>query len=408
MRQYFRFIAQSWPLLAFGFVSIFWGNFGQSFFISWYGTPIQESMGMSAGRYGSLYSLATLGSGLLILAFGGLIDRFPLRHFATAAALGMALATLVLSLAFHPLLLLLGLFLVRLCGQGLLPHTAQTTMARYFDNDRGKALSVSASGVPLGEIILPILAVALIAAVGWRQSWLILCLLTLAVYLPLIQWLLRRAPMDTNARPVTASAQILARSAGRREMLRDRRFWLVLPTVLAGPFMITAIFIHQGFIIAQKDWTPAWLATSFIAYGVMHWIASLVAGLLIDRFSAQSLLRVMLLPLIVALFLLAFVEGLWLAPFFMMLLAITIGFGGPVGGALWGEVDGTAKLGSSRSLMSSLMFISTSISPFLFGVLIDRGLSVTTLFGASGIGLLIAVFLAQFSYRPEQTLKTAN
>lgn len=363
---------------------------------------------MTAGRYGSLYSLATLGSGLLILAFGGLIDRFPLRYFATVAALGMALATLVLSLAFHPLLLLLGLFLVRLCGQGLLPHTAQTTMARYFDNDRGKALSVSASGVPLGEIILPIIVVALIAAVGWRQSWLVLCLLTLAVYIPLIWWLLSRSSIDTTAKPVTASAQILAKSAGRREMLRDRRFWLVLPTVLAGPFMITAIFIHQGFIIAQKDWTPAWLATSFIAYGVMHWIASLIAGLLIDRFSAQSLLRVMLVPLIAALFLLAFVEGMWLAPLFMTLLAITIGFGGPVGGALWAEVYGTAKLGSIRSLMSSLMIISTSVSPFLFGVLIDRGLSVTTLFGASGIGLLIAVFLAQFSYRPEQTLKTAH
>ncbi len=363
---------------------------------------------MSAGRYGSLYSLATLGSGLLILTFGGLIDRFPLRYFATAAALGMALATLVLSLAYHPLLLLLGLFLVRLCGQGLLPHTAQTTMARYFDNDRGKALSVSASGVPIGEILLPIIIVALIAAVGWRQSWLVLCLLTLVVYLPLMLWLLRRAPMDTDARPVTASAQILAKSAGRREMLRDHRFWLVLPTVLAGPFMVTAIFIHQGFIIDQKNWTPAWLASCFIAYGLMHWVASLVAGVLIDRFSAQSLLRVMLLPLIAALYLLAFAEGMWVTPVFMILLAVTIGFAGPVGGALWAEVYGTAKLGSIRSLMSSLMIISTSISPFLFGVLIDRGLDVTSLFGGAGVGLLIAVFLAQFSYRPEKTLNTTD
>src|SRR5690554_1032581 len=46
LQSYFRFITQSWPLLAFGFLSIFWGNFGQSFFISWYGTPIQESLGL--------------------------------------------------------------------------------------------------------------------------------------------------------------------------------------------------------------------------------------------------------------------------------------------------------------------------------------------------------------------------
>ncbi|WP_341936494.1 MFS transporter [Marinimicrobium sp. C2-29] len=402
MQQYFRFIIQSWPLLAFGFVSIFWGNFGQSFFISWYGAPIQDSLGLSAGRYGSLYSLATLASGLLIMTFGGLIDRLPLRYFATAAALGLTAACLVLAFAFHPLMLLLGLFLLRFCGQGLLPHTAQTTMARHFDDDRGKALSVSASGVPVGEVVLPIAAVALIASLGWRGSWGVIALVTLAIYIPLITWLLRRSPIDANQVPATASAKVLARSAGRREMLRDYRFWLALPTVLGGPFMITGIFIHQGFILAEKDWTAAWLATCFIAYGVTHWVAQLVTGILIDRFSAQGVLRVVLIPLMTAVFLLAYVDGHWVAPPFMMLLAMTIGAGSPVGGALWAEVYGTAKLGSIRSLMSSLMIISTAISPIVLGVLIDQDLSLTTIFSRVGWALLVAIVLVQFSYKPQQ------
>lgn len=402
MQQYFRFIAQSWPLLAFGFASIFWGNFGQSFFISWYGTPIQESLGLSAGRYGSLYSLATLASGLLIMVFGGLIDRLPLRYFTTVAAVGLTLACVVLAFTFHPLMLLLGFFLLRFCGQGLLPHTAQTTMAKHFDNHRGKALSVSASGVPLGEVVLPIAAVALITSLGWRASWGVIALSVLAIYLPLVYWLLHRSPIDANSVPVTASSKLLAQSAGRREMLRDYRFWLALPTVLGGPFMVTGIFIQQGFVLAEKDWTAAWLASCFIAYGVTHWVAQLITGILIDRFSAQGVLRVVLIPLTAAVFVLAYIDGNWVALPFMILLAITIGAGSPVGGALWAEVYGTAKLGSIRSLMSSLMIISTAISPFVLGVLIDRDLSLSTIFSRIGWILLAAIVLVQFSYKPEQ------
>src|SRR5690606_3444903 len=128
-------------------------------------------------------------------------------------------------LAVHPLLLFLGFFLVRLCGQGLMPHSAQTTMARYFDQHRGKALSISASGVPLGEVILPALAVTLIASLGWRQSWLVVGLSVILLYLPLIHWLLHKSPVNTSEAPATASAQLLARSPGRRQMLGDYRFW---------------------------------------------------------------------------------------------------------------------------------------------------------------------------------------
>lgn len=402
MQQYLRFILQSWPLLAFGFVTIFWGNFGQSFFLSWYGTPIQQSLGLSASHYGSLYAIATLGSGFLMMAFGGMIDRLPLRLFATMAASGLALGCLLISLAVHPVLLAAGLFLLRFCGQGLLPHTAQTTMARYFDNDRGKALSVSASSVPFGEATLPLIFVGLIAWLGWRESWLVIMASTLVIYLPLMAWLLRQTDINTNTAPATASAEVLAKSAGRREMLKDRRFWLALPVVLSGPYMVTAIFIHQGFIIAQKDWTPAWLATCFIVYGITHWVMSIIAGLLIDRFSAQSLLRVLALPLISALLLVSYFEGIWVAMPFMMLLAATVGIASPVSGALWAEVYGTAKLGSIRSLMSSIMIISTAVAPAVLGLFIDRGYSLSQIFSYTAWLLVGAVVLVQFSYRPGQ------
>lgn len=405
MQRYWQFLTSSWPLLAFGFVSIFWGNLGQSFFISWYGASIQESLALSAGAYGTVYSAATLLSSLMIMAFGGLIDRWPLRRFASCAALGLTAACLVLGAVQSVALLFVGFFLVRLCGQGLLPHTAQTTMARYFDDHRGKALSISASGVPLGEVVLPLLAVALIASIGWRYSWWVLGLTIPLVYLPLIYWLLRKAPIDEQQAPLKAETNHRDISSGRREMLKDYRFWLALPTVASGPFFLTGIFIHQGFIIAQKNWDPVWLASCFIVYGIVHWISSMAAGILVDRFTARKLLPFIMVPLAGALLCLAFLQGHWNALLFMTLLGVNIGIASPITGALWAEVYGTGKLGSIRSLMTSLMMIATSVSPILFGVLIDRGISITQLFSFAGMGAVAAGILLLFSYPLSRKLK---
>lgn len=398
MQRYWQFIASSWPLLAFGFVSIFWGNLGQSFFISWYGASIQDSLSLSAGAYGTVYSSATLLSSLVIMAFGGMIDRWPLRRFATLAAIGLTAACVALGAANTLPMLFLGFFLVRLCGQGLFPHTAQTTMARYFDNHRGKALSISASGVPVGEIVLPLLAVALISAVGWRESWWVLALTIPLIYLPTMYWLLHRAPINEHEAPLSPDSTQHHTSRGRREMLRDYRFWLALPTVVSGPFILTGVFIHQGFIIAQKQWDPLWLASCFVVYGIVHWVSSMAAGVLVDRFTARRLLPMIVLPLAGAMFSLAWLDGSWVALLFMTLLGINIGISSPITGALWAEVYGTGKLGSIRSLMTSLGMIATSASPILFGLLIDNGIHAQALFGTAGLGIVLAGLLVWFSY----------
>ena len=75
MVAYLSFIRHNWPLLGFGFLTVFWGNFGQSFFIAWFGAEIQQELGLSAGVYGAAYSAATLLSALTVVWAGGLVDR---------------------------------------------------------------------------------------------------------------------------------------------------------------------------------------------------------------------------------------------------------------------------------------------------------------------------------------------
>lgn len=419
MRGYLAFIHRHAALLGFGFAAVFWGNFGQSFFVAWFGAEIQRDLGISAGTYGSAYSAATLVSAVTVVWLGSLVDRVPLRTYVLGVAAGLTVAALVLSQATGLLMLFLGFFLLRLFGQALFPHTGITTMARLFDDARGKAISIAMSGVPVGEVILPLLAVTLIGTVGWQGTFLVIALSTVVVLMPLALHLLRRGlpdagrsvnPFDTSVdRSATDAANPegkppeTIRWPGRREVLQDYRFWLALPALMAAPFLITGIFIHQNFIVEQKGWTANWLAVCFTVYGLVHWLSALAAGSLVDRLGPYRLLPWLLVPLLVAVCLVAFVPGWWTAMLMMVFLGITAGSGPPIAGSLWPEVYGTRNLGAIRSMNLAIMVMATAGSPVLFGVLIDRGVNVTLLFGGSALYVLAALLLVCFSYPVNRT-----
>jgi MFS family permease len=409
IQEYLRFIRHSWPILIFGMMTIFMGNFGQSFFISWFGSSFQESLGLSATSYGTAYSAATLASGLLLMWIGGSIDKVSLEKFVIFCTIGLSLAALTLWQANNLTMLVIGIFLLRFFGQGLFPHTAITTMMKRFSLNRGKGLSVTTTGVPLGEIILPSLAVFLIAQFGWQQSWMVIALSVPLLYLPLALFLIKRGKdkkyAEHNPTVDKDASKSLIEDGSRRTLLSDFRFWLALPTVLATPFIVTGIFIHQGFFLPQMGWTAMLFANCFVLYGITHWLSSMYAGALVDRFSGRQLLKYYPIPMLIALLLASQLNGNWVAYVLLISLGTAIGSGSPIINALWAEVYGTKHIGRIRALMASLAVISTSISPILFGYLIDNGITGSQLFFWLSMYVLLAIFLAFFSYSNEKSLE---
>lgn len=397
MRNYWRFVRHHWAILLFGFSCIFWGNFGQSFFLGWYGDAIKAELGMSARAYGATYSLATLGGALALVWLGALIDRWPLRRYLLLTCTGLLVGCMLMALSTSAVLLCLGIFSLRLFGQGLFPHIGLTTMARDFSENRGKAISLAASGVPVGEIVLPACAVFLIMHIGWQQSWWVVAGGTLLLMLPLALFLLRQAQWFD--RRVEIDHDLLDKTSGRRLLWGDRRFWLAAPALLASPFILTAFFIHQDFVLAQKQWTPAWLASCFVVYGLVHWISSILAGVLVDKFTGRRLLRFYVLPLIASLFILANLEGKWVAPLFMAFIGMTQGASGPVVGSLWAEIYGASVLGGVRAAAGAFMVFSTAVSPWMFGLFIDAGLPLEIIYNGFGVVFLLSAIILRFSYR---------
>lgn len=221
--------------------------------------PIQESLGLSASVYSSAYSLATLGSAASIVFVGRYIDRVQLTRYLAFVGTGLIAGMLLLANSVGYVSLLLAFFVLRLFGQGLLLHAGQTIMARQFKADRGKALSISSTGRPLGEVVLPSTIVLTMAVIDWRATWILYALIGATLFLPLLLiFSARKAhPKSVEEEPdedhYVNPGFTFIKGHTVAQVLRDYNFWLILPVVLAVPLITTGVFIHQGFILFEKS-----------------------------------------------------------------------------------------------------------------------------------------------------------
>ena len=379
-----RFVAANASFLAFGLLLACFSGFGQTFYIGLFGAAIREEFALGHAGFGALYMLGTLASGAAFAFAGRLIDRIALRAHAALALLGLAGAAALMASASGWALLTLALFALRFFGQGLVTHTAHTATARRFDRDRGKALSIVMLGHPLGEALLPPVAVALVALIGWREVWWAAAgWLALAV-LPAALGLLAPTPTPARFAPAPAGAWAL--------LFRDRRFLLALPAMLAPAFVSTGYAFHIAPLAEERGWSMGLIAAAFTGFAAAKVAAGLAAGALIDRFGARRLMPGLLLPLIAACLALQAGPEAWTAFLFMALLGVSGGLGQTLLGAVWAELYGTAQLGAIRSVYFVLMVFSSALAPAVFGRVMDAGASL------AGVGLVAAAFMAGASW----------
>ena len=88
-------------------------------------------------------------------------------------------------------------------------------------------------------------------------------------------------------------------SWNRSQVLKDLRFYQIIPGLLASPFMVTGVFFHQIHLIESKSWSMKLLASSYPFFALSVIGVTFVAGWVVDRFSTVHLLRFFLESMIV-------------------------------------------------------------------------------------------------------------
>jgi len=405
-------VRSNFKIIIFGFVFTFFSCVGQSFFIGLFNSNIRGELNISHGEFGVIYGIATLCSSLTLIWLGKKIDDLKLINYSFLVVIFLSFAALFFSLVNGIIVLVLGIFFLRLSGQGLMAHTASVGISRYFKQSRGKALSFVWIGMSLGEFLLPVMIVYFLSFLYWRNVWqgiavIILLILPMFTYLT-IKDINKFSRENNNANHTNKNIDTV-KSWTRREVLKDLKFYSILPAMLASSFVITGIVINQTFIIESKDWGKFAIAKSFMIYSLLTVATLFLSGFLVDKFTSRKIFPLLNVPLLLSLIILIFFDHPYSAFVFMGFMGISNGLTNVLMSSFWAEIYGVNHLGSIKALTGSLMVFSTALATAVFGILIDLGYSIEDIAVLCSIYTAISIVIViifQKTYKPILQNKT--
>lgn len=400
-----RFLIHNIRFLAFGLILAFLSSFGQTYFIGVYRPAIVDAYSLTNSDFGLLYLIVTIGSAVGLNRFGHIIDRVSLRPYAVGLVCAMAAACLLVAVSGPLWTFLIALLFVRMLGQGMLTHAAMTSMSRYFDAKRGLAVAIAGLGFPLGQAILPATAVFLTGLMAWHQTWFVFACGLMVLAVPAVFWLLR----GHNERHATwQSSQNEQQDVGqpgavvhlrRRDVIRDVRFYLMLPALMAGPFWITAVFFYAADVASIEGLSLTEYTAFYGFYALGSVAAPFVGGTLVDRFGGRRLMP--LYPPLFAMALFVMTSGFGAPGIIasMIFLGLGAGITLPINNSIWPELYGTRFLGEVKSLATSMAVLSTALSPLIIGLMLDRGIKLDAILFVGGFYCISAALLVYFVSR---------
>ncbi|WP_072090224.1 MFS transporter [Candidatus Pelagibacter communis] len=397
------FKSLSLKVIVFGFIFTFFSSFGQSFFLGLFNSSIRDALSITHGQFGSIYASATLLSSIVLVWIGKKIDDVNILKFASYVIIFLSASCFIFSKISSVIFLFVGIFLMRLAGQGLSSHTATTTISRFFEKNRGRALSTGWLGLSLAEFIMPVLIVFLLTFIEWRDIWVSISILVILV-LPVATFLLvKDVKLDTREESKIEENNKEIKQWKRIEVLKDYRFYIICMTMLAMPWIATGSFVYQSFISSSKEWGPYVIAQSFMAYSILSVITLFISGFLIDKFSSRKLLIYMNIPLLFGTIVLYYFNAPLSSFVFFGLVGVTNGLANVLGSSTWAEIYGVKYIGSIKALTTALMVFSTAFGTALFGFLIDIGFSIEQIAVVSGtyiFGSIILLYLVKNKLNP--------
>ena len=399
------FKSLSFKVIVFGFIFTFFSSFGQSFFLGLFNSSIRDTLSITQGQFGSIYASATLLSSFLLIWVGKKIDDINIFKFAVYVTLLLSFSCFFFSKISSVVFLFIAIFLMRFSGQGMMSHTATTTISRYFTRSRGKALSTCWFGLSTAEFILPVFIVYLLTITSWQNIWIFISILIL-IFLPFSSFILIKN-LDFDSREDSEDKKFEKENIKqwkRIEVLKDYRFYIILLNMLAMPWIATGVFVYQSFITESKEWGSFVIAQSFMVYSVLSVLTLLGSGFLIDKYTSRKLLIYMNLPLLFSTLVLFYFDATISAFMFLGLIGISNGLANVLGSSTWAEIYGVKYIGSIKALTTALMVFSTAFGTALFGFLIDKGFSIEKIALISFAYILISLallFLVRNKLKPK-------
>ncbi|UNU43007.1 MFS transporter [Sphingopyxis sp. YF1] len=375
---------------------------------------LSAELGWSRAAISVSFTITTLGALLLSPLVGALLDRVGTRRVAIVGVLLKAAALAAVSLTTSAIWTwYLAWIFVAIAAPFASLVVWTKAVAGRFAKQRGLALAITMTGLPIANILFTFVASTTIAAMGWRAVYPVLAASALCVVLPLAFFflydqrdLLRRKAAEAGETVQAALPRVLGHGAEVRDALRNRRLWQILIPGFLVSMSLGGLMVHLPSMVTDAGATPAEAATVFaLAFGPFAFAGRVATGVLLDRLHAPFVAGIaFILPALAAtIFYFANGDITWL-----------IAAGALAGCALGAELEGIAYLisvyfgqknyGFLYGIGFGFYSIGFGLGPVVAGYIYDSSGSYDRYFVLIASALLVAVpFIAFLGRYPDWT-----
>ncbi len=374
-----------WVILGVATGAVFASGPGQSHTFGVFKNAIVTELGITTTEFASAYALATLVAALGLSRMGRLVDRFGARAVLLGVAALLGIACVGFGAAVGVITLSLGFMALRFLGQGSLLLGSSNLIAQWFHTKRGFAMSVMMLGFAASMSLHPLIGQWLIDAVGWREAWFWLGVLTWVLLLPLITLLVHDQPEPLGLQPDGArprhghddgaasgkTADTAAKGLTLRAARRTGAYWIIAAGIFTPAGLITTLFLFQPSVLAAHGLSSA-VVTSVFTVSAMSMAAAMPAvGWILDRSDPKYIFSASLLLLAVSLTGITFVDSATEATLYAVLFGINNATNMTFFGYMWAQYFGRRHLGSIQGAGQMIGVIGASLGALPLGIAFD-------------------------------------
>jgi MFS family permease len=234
-------------------------------------------------------------SGLISPLAGRALDRLPAHILICGGALIFSLGLLLIAcsqsmwqiIAVFLFVLPIGLVLTGVMA-------AQTLATRWFTKDRGLAIACATLGTSIGGFMMPPIAAALMAAFGWRITFVVFAAAATFLITPIAWRVLRREPPlgdETGARTIEQTASTLPPPIALRasDLLHDNNFRKIVLAFMPLVLAFSAVQMNLGAYAQDIGLTQQDAALMIAQLSVLMLIGKIFSGKLVDHYDHRIL-----------------------------------------------------------------------------------------------------------------------
>jgi MFS family permease len=290
-----RSALRGWIVVASAFVIMF-VMLGTTYSFTAFFAPLQRTFGASRGDISLAFAINVPLFYLIGAISGPLADRFG-AHVTCLFGIAAGAAGLIFAAsatALWQVYVGFGLCLGTGVGFAFVPSLA--AVQRWFVVRRGLASGIAVSGIAFGTLILPIVAAALIAWIGWRGAWLVFGLMILIAG-GAASLFISNSPENFGARPdggiigLGTKANIgPVAGVSLRDAVTSRPFVLLYLALVVTWGGVSIPFVHLVPYAGDQGLSHGAAVTIYGLVGVGSIAGRFMFGGLADRFGRRMLL----------------------------------------------------------------------------------------------------------------------